>query len=127
MPHNSTPPVHYWGIIHSHLSQSLFRYAFVVHRTSRDATRNLQGPIDYFTLGPECRLEYARNSLARSSEQGDIDRKKLIVTGIPENVCENDLHHLFFNCRIIKYCPARTVHRTITERNKEDTSKNLWG
>ena len=104
-----------------------FRYAFVVHRTSQEAKHNLQQYTDSHILGPECRIEYARNCLAVSNDQEDFERTKVMVSQIPNNVCENELHHLFVNCRVIKYCPARTVHVATTTAKTEHNSKILWG
>jgi len=98
-----------------------------VHRTFREAARNLQRLTDFHILGPECRVEYARSRLAHSNDQQDFHQKKVVVRQIPENVHENDLRHLFVNCRVIEYCPARTVQLAITTMKTKDSSKVLWG
>ena len=103
------------------------RYAFIVHRTSQAAKRNLQRPIDFHRFGSECRVEYAKNGPTPSNDQQDFDQKKIVVSRIPKDVCEIDLHHLFANCDVIQYCPARTVHIATTSTKKEDQCKILWG
>lgn len=89
-----------------------FRYAFVLHRTSREAQRNLQRPINYCLLGPECRLEYAGNRSNNPSNPQSYEGKRILVSGIPENVSTDDLHRLFVNSHAIDYYPPRVTHRT---------------
>lgn len=104
-----------------------FRYAFVIHRTTRDAMRNLQRPIDFHIFGLECRVEYARNYSNLPHDQQNFDQKKIVVSHIPLNVYERDLQNLFVNCRVIEFCPARTIHPATTTARAEDKSKILRG
>jgi hypothetical protein len=50
-----------------------------------------------------------------------------MVARIPENVTEVDLHHLFVNCHILKYCPARMIHSSATTMKMMSKSKIIWG
>jgi len=105
----------------------LNRYAFILHRTSRDAESNLQRPIDFHLLGPHCQIEYAdsRSALLRSRQS--FDSKKLVVQQIPPNVSENDLRTLFANCHIITYCPAVNIPLTPTMMKTKTNSHILPG
>ena len=103
------------------------RYAFVLHRTFRDAKHNLQRPINYNVLGPKCCIEYANNYPVSSHNYHSYDKKTIMVSRIPGNVSENDLHRLFIGCRIIKYCPARYVYRTGTTAATKNKNKLLIG
>ena len=82
------------------------RYAFIVHRTSGEAERNLQRPIDNHLFGNQSRVEYA----SVSSSRYNFNRSKMVVNGIPQHVTKNDLRHLFTDCHVLKYCPASTVY-----------------
>lgn len=103
------------------------RYAFIVHRTSQHAKRNLQLPTDFHRFGSECRVEYAKSCPTPSADQQAFDQKKIVVSRIPKDVCETDLHYLFANCHVIQYCPARTVHIATTSTKTNDQCKILWG
>lgn len=105
----------------------VFRYAFVLHRTSRDAKHNLQRAINYNVLGPKCCIEYANNDPVSSYNYHSYDKKTIMVSRIPDNVCKNDLHRLFIGCRTIKYYPARYVHRTGTATVTKNKNKLLLG
>ncbi len=64
------------------------RYAFIRHRTFRDAERNRQQPINYDLLGPKCRIEYANDHSAPFHNYGNFDNKTLMVRRIPNDVSE---------------------------------------
>ncbi len=103
------------------------RYAFVLHRTFRDAEHNLQRPIDYDLLGPKCRIEYANGYSAPFHNHYNFDNKTLVVSRIPGNVSENDLHRLFAGCRTVKYCPARNIHLSTTMMETKNKNRTLLG
>jgi RNA recognition motif-containing protein len=116
-------------LITSHLSWYLsYRYAFVCHRTFQDAKRNFRRPIDYDLLGSECHIEYVQSSSATTSNYCDFDRKKLMVSRIPENVSGNDLHRLFVNAHILRYRPARNIQLpSVASEPKKKKNKILLG
>jgi len=105
----------------------LNRYAFILHRTCRDAESNLQRPIDFHLLGPQCQIEYAdaRSTLLRSGQSNDS--KKVVVQKIPPNVTENDLRNLFPNCHIVAYCPAVNIPLKETMMKTKANSNILPG
>lgn len=103
------------------------RYAFIVHRTFRDAQYNLQQPIDYNVLGPKCYIEYANDYPASSYNYHNYDRKTIMVSRIPDDVSKNDLYRLFIGCRTIKYYSARYVHRAGTTMAIKNEKKLLLG
>ena len=116
------------GLFIASLNQYLLsRYAFVFHRTSREARRNLLRPIDRYMFGSECRVEYARFRSAPTNVQESIDQNKVRVGQIPKNVSKNDLRRLFDNCHVVEYCPARTVHLSITTTEGKNTEQTLPG
>jgi len=83
--------------------------------------------MNFHLLGHQCHVEYAGGSSALSNNHQNFGNRKLMVARIPENVTEIDLHHLFFNCHILKYCPARTVHSSATTTTIKGKSKTIWG
>jgi hypothetical protein len=103
------------------------RYAFVLQRTSQEAERNFHRPIDFYLLGPECRVNYANDYSTFASNHQGFDKKKVVISQIPSNVSENDLRRLFANCHILKYCPARTVQLAATTTQTKGNSKILLG
>lgn len=105
----------------------MLRYAFVYHRTSHEAERNLRRPIASDLLGRNCRVEYANNCSRRCDNDEIFDTKKVVITGIPQNVSEHDLRHLFVNCHILSYCTARDIQKTIMTTTIEKKRKTLWG
>jgi hypothetical protein len=111
------------------IKDSIFfnRYAFVLHRTPREAERNLRRPINFHLLGHKCRVEYANDSSALSNNHQSFGNRKLMVARIPQNVTEIELHHLFVNCHLLKYCPARIVHSGATTTKMKNNSKIIWG
>lgn len=109
------------------LKNFLLRYAFVFHRTSQEAGRNLRRIIDFGVLGEKCRVEYANINSAPSSNQHILDRKKVVVSGIPQDVSKNDLRHLFVNCHILHYCPARDIQKATVTTITHKKMKTLWG
>ena len=90
-----------------------FRYAFVLHRTSREAQRHLQQPTNHRILGPECRVEYAGNQPNYSNNYQSCDNKRILVSRIPENVSGDELRCLFVDSHMINYYPAQIIHRAI--------------
>jgi hypothetical protein len=117
----------YYLIFKSIDSYLLFRYAFISHRSSKEAQRNLQRPIDYILLGDECHVEHAGDTPSRSNTNRHCDERTIVVKNIPEYVTENDLSRLFINCYISRYCPARTVHRMNTSKAITTKTKTFWG
>ena len=105
----------------------MLRYAFVYHRTSHEAELNLRRPVAFDLLGRKCRVDYANNCSRSSSNDEIFDAKKVVITGIPQNVSEHDLRHIFVNCHILSYCPARDIQKTITTTTIEKTRKTLRG
>jgi hypothetical protein len=105
----------------------LLRYAFVLHKTSKEAQLNLLRPIDHILFGPECHVEYAHDHSNLPVRHRIYDKRRVVVNKIPENVSENDLRHLFRNGYLLKYCPARSVHRTATTVATMSETKLLWG
>lgn len=105
----------------------LLRYAFVYHRTSKDATYNLQRPKDFKSLGPECHIEYANGRSMVVNNDQHINRRKLVINRIPLNITENDLRRMFANCRVLKYCPAYITKSASKMLDKQDKRKILPG
>ncbi len=102
---------------------SFNRYAFISHRTFREAKQNLHRSMNFRLLGSQCRVEYANNSSNSNRNYQNFGKRKLMVARIPENVNEDHLHNLFNNCHILKYSPARSL--TISDQTKK--KKILWG
>ncbi|CAF1553607.1 unnamed protein product, partial [Adineta ricciae] len=103
------------------------KYAFVDYHTSEQAQHGLYQRVDRSLLGHECRVEYAICQPNISKNHQSIDNKKIVVTQIPENVSENDLRRLFRQCRILKYSPARFLHRPPTVTRTKCKDKILLG
>lgn len=97
------------------------------HRTARDAELNLQRPLDYQSLGPECCVAYANTSAIPSIDLQEFEQKCVLVRQIPENVAESDLLRLFGTCRLLKYCPARSVCFPPKPMVTKINAKVLWG
>ncbi|CAF0760625.1 unnamed protein product [Adineta steineri] len=108
-------------------SVSYLKYAFVDYRTSEQAQRSLYRGVDRSLLGHECRVEYATGQSNISKNHQSIDNKKVVISKIPENVSEDDLHRLFAHGRILKYCPARHIHFSPTTTRSEVKDKILTG
>lgn len=105
----------------------LFRYAFVLHRTNREAQRNLQRPINYRLLGPECRIEYANGRSNDPNNHQSSDNKRLLVKQIPENVSQHELRRVFVGSHAIHYYPARVIRRPDTMTPVKCETKILSG
>ena len=103
------------------------RYAFVVYKTAKEAKRNFLRPINYILLGPDCHVKYAGDSPCLPVGYQLCDERTIVVKSIPENTSEDDLHRLFPNCHIWKYCPARTVHRVTSSVAIPNKTKTFWG
>ena len=128
IPYNTRSKVYYEYIICSIGKEIFFnRYAFVVHHTSEKAERNRRRRINFHLFGPKCRVEYAHGCSSLSNNHQNFGNRKLMVARIPGNVNEDDLHNLFANCHILKYFPARTVHRATTTAETKDKIKIIWG
>ena len=104
-----------------------FRYAFILYRTTEEAKCNFLRPIDYILLGSECHVKYASYSSFLPMDHQSCDKQTVVVTSIPENVSEDDLRHLFPNCCISKYCPARTVQCMSISTEIPGKIKTFWG
>ncbi|CAF3973943.1 unnamed protein product [Adineta steineri] len=102
-------------------------YAFVVHRTHEKARRNLRRPINRSLLGSQCRVEWNTHCSDYSNNEQNIENRKIVVRGIPENVNENDLRDLFVNCHILKYCPARRIYSSTATMETKGQNKILPG
>ncbi|CAF1273227.1 unnamed protein product [Adineta steineri] len=102
-------------------------YAFVVHRTHEKAQRNLRRPINRSLLGSQCRVEWNTHCPNFSINEQNIENRKIVIRGIPENVNENDLRDLFVNCHILKYCPARRIYSSTTTMETKGQNKILPG
>jgi hypothetical protein len=50
-----------------------------------------------------------------------------MVSRIPENVSENDLHRLFVGCRTVKYYPARNIQPATMMTQTRNKNKILLG
>lgn len=87
------------------------KYAFVIHRTCRDAQRNLQRSIDYEILGEQCQIQYSNLHLNQSN-------LTLFVKQIPVNVSLLDFNKLFPNCQILEYHPAQIIQQPIAKLRK---------
>ncbi len=83
--------------------------------------------MDFRLLGSKCRIEYGNNCSTLTNNRPNLSKKKLMIARIPENVNENDLHNLFVNCHLLKYCPARTVYSATTTMKMNDKAKIIWG
>jgi hypothetical protein len=105
----------------------LLRYAFILHRTAKEAKHNLLRPVNYILLGPECHVKYAGDSQPLPIDHRLCDKRTIVVKSIPESVSEDDLRQLFTNCHISKYCPARTIHRMATSSAVTGRLKTFWG
>ncbi|CAF4178914.1 unnamed protein product, partial [Adineta steineri] len=103
------------------------KYAFVVHRTHEKAQRNLRRPINRSLLGSQCRVEWNTHCPNFSINEQNIENRKIVIRGIPENVNENDLRDLFVNCHILKYCPARRIYSSTTTMETKGQNKILPG
>ncbi|CAF1273200.1 unnamed protein product [Adineta steineri] len=103
------------------------KYAFVVHRTHEKARRNLRRPINRSLLGSQCRVEWNTHCSDYSNNEQNIESRKIVVRGIPENVNENDLRDLFVNCHILKYCPARRIYSSTATMEAKGQNKILPG
>ncbi|CAF3948506.1 unnamed protein product [Adineta steineri] len=109
-------------------SASDLKYAFVVHRTHERARRNFRQSINRSLLGSQCRVEFANHSLNHTNNHENMEnKKKLVISRIPENVNENNLYNLFENCQILKYCPARVISSSTTTINTKEKKKILSG
>ncbi|CAF1192411.1 unnamed protein product [Adineta steineri] len=106
---------------------SPFKYAFILHGTAEEAQHNFSQSIDYIRLGSECYFKYAGYSSLLPENHQSCDKQKVVVTNIPENVSEDDLRHLFPNCRISNYCPPRTVPLKHVSTKTSNKTKILWG
>ncbi|CAF1044832.1 unnamed protein product [Adineta steineri] len=110
-------------IIKRHRTTPQFKYAFVFHRTSEEAERNLRRSEDDCFLGPQSCVEYARSRSSFSNNQQNFGKNKVEVSKIPENVSETDLRHLFDDCNVLKYYPARIVHQAAETTQTKRSSR----
>ncbi|CAF0802090.1 unnamed protein product [Adineta steineri] len=99
-----------------------FKYAFITHRTAREAEVNLRRSIDLHLLGPACHIEYANKRTMGTSSQQSLGKKKILVRQIPPNVSENDLRQMFGNCHIEKYYPAAIISHEATMTKTKDVA-----
>lgn len=125
---NTPSEVNYKHIVCSKAKLVIYnRYAFVYHRTSREAKYNLRRTTDLKLLGPECHVEYANRSLSLFNSNTILNSRKVVINRIPYNVTEDDIHHLFPTCRILKYSPARIINCTKKTKHTMDKQKILPG
>lgn len=102
-------------------NDSLFRYALVIHRTTLQAEKNEKRPMDHQLFGSDCRVEFAKNPRETSIPYN------IAVTCIPEDVTESELRKLFTDCDALKYCPARSVQKSIDTDTSVHQNKILRG
>ena len=105
----------------------LFRYAFIVYKTAKEAKRNFLRSINYILFGPDCHVKYAGNSPCLPVRSQLSVERTIVVKSIPENISEDDIHRLFKNCHIWKYCPASIVPRTTTSAGVANKTKTFRG
>ncbi|CAF1150636.1 unnamed protein product [Adineta steineri] len=110
--------------IHEYVSRSFrwFRYAFITHRTAREAEVNLRRSINVHLLGPACHIGYANKRTIRDSSQQSLNKKEILVHQIPPNVSENDLRQLFGNCHVEKYYSAAIISHEATMTKTKDVA-----
>ncbi|CAF1247409.1 unnamed protein product [Adineta steineri] len=116
-----------WNNNNAQVQYEPMEYAFVVHRTHEKARRNLRRPINRSLLGSQCRVEWNTHCSDYSNNEQNIENRKIVVRGIPENVNENDLRDLFVNCHILKYCPARRIYSSTATMETKGQNKILPG
>jgi len=109
---------------HQYLSYS---YAFVLHRTNREAEYNRKRPIDYRRFGANCHIEYMRKNVNGSNVHQNSSKWNIVVKKIPENVTEECLRTLFMGCHSMIYIPARIVNKTNMKGTLDIKNKVLWG
>lgn len=88
---------------------TLSRCAFIEHRTSKQTKRNLKRRIDHRRLGRECFIQYACVDQSSSSVScyRVLNERTIAVTKIPQHVTKYELHSVFENGVIMRYCPVR--------------------
>ena len=92
----------------------LHRYAFITHRSSEEANRNLCQPLNRSFLGSKCSVQQLieRQPNLQSISSESEDKYTIVAKNIPPQSDQIHLQHLFPNGFIIKYCPARSVGKT---------------
>ncbi|CAF0719343.1 unnamed protein product [Adineta steineri] len=103
------------------------KYAFVYHRTNRQAEYNRKRRINRLLFGHNCHVEYATGRSQTSNRNQISETWNIAVRQVPENITEDLLHNLFIGCQSMKYVPARTVHNTKTSVTSATKTKLLWG
>ncbi|CAF3700836.1 unnamed protein product [Adineta steineri] len=103
-------------------STAHLKYAFITHRTAREAEVNLRRSINVHLLGPACHIGYANKRTIRDSSQQSLNKKEILVHQIPPNVSENDLRQLFGNCHVEKYYSAAIISHEATMTKTKDVA-----
>jgi len=98
-------------ILKANRRTSNVKYAFVIHRTRRDAQRNLERSIDYQILGQQCQIQYSNLHLNQSNVN-------LFVKQIPSDVSLFDFTQLFPHCQILEYHPAQLIQQPFAKLRK---------
>ncbi|UJR10273.1 hypothetical protein I4U23_014480 [Adineta vaga] len=103
------------------------KYAFIVHKTIKDALHNFAQPIDYKFLGPKCRVKYIASPPSISTVHDSQYSRIVVVRNIPQHANETDLHRLFPNCSVERFDPARSIYRKNATANMANAYKILTG
>ncbi len=106
---------------------SILSYAFVLHRTARNAECNRRRPINRLIFGYNCHVEYANSPSHLFSEPQIAEIWNVTVRQIPENITEECLRNLFLGCHSMKYIPARVINNVKTTATSTTENKLLWG
>ncbi|CAF1268535.1 unnamed protein product [Adineta steineri] len=108
-------------------SETYLKYAFIEHRTIKEAECNFKRPLNYLLFGSKSYVKYAGDSSSLPIGYRFDNERTIVVKNIPENVTEDDLRQLFINCSISKYCPSRKIHHTTLSASIMNKIKTLLG
>ncbi|CAF1020727.1 unnamed protein product [Adineta ricciae] len=85
------------------------KYAFVKHRSSQAAARNLTRQLDINIFGPDYCIAYVNPPKTRFRAGIILDKKKLMIRRIPLGFVSDDVKNLFNCCEVVTYSSATTV------------------
>ncbi|CAF1328965.1 unnamed protein product [Adineta steineri] len=108
-------------------SETYLKYAFIEHRTIKEAECNFKRSLNYLLFGSKCYMKYTGDSSSLPIGYRFDNERTIVVKNIPQNVTEDDLHQLFINCSISKYCPSRIVHHRTLSAPIMNKTKTLSG